>query len=231
MGLLSKAAMVIWNDITPHAIAEHDDWHSHEHMPERLSIPGFLRGRRCVALSGSPRYFILYEVEDFDTLISRPYLERLNHPTPWSREMMTHFRNMTRSLCRIQASFGSGMGQTLLTIRLSPVAGQEEALRAWLTESLLPGLPARRGLVGAHLLQAEKQVGLPQTKEQEIRGGDATADWVLLAEGYDAEAVIHIMQDEFREETLVRQGASPEQVRGVYGLTFAICSGDPGVSP
>jgi hypothetical protein len=86
-------------------------------------------------------------------------------------------------------------------------------------------------LVGAHLLQAEKQVDLPQTKEQELRGGDAAADWMLLAEGYDTETVIRLMEDELREETLVRHGASPEQVRGVYGLTFALLSADVVVSP
>ena len=53
---------------TSEAIAEHDDWHTHEHLPERLSIPGFLRGTRWVALQGQPRYLVLYEVERLDTL-------------------------------------------------------------------------------------------------------------------------------------------------------------------
>lgn len=87
MGLLGEAAMVAWYDIAPEATSEHDDWHSHEHMPERLGIPGFLRGRRWVAPSGSPQYFVMYEVENFETLTSKPYLERLNNPTPWSKKM------------------------------------------------------------------------------------------------------------------------------------------------
>ena len=48
MTLLGEAAMVLWYDITPDAIAEHDDWHTHEHLPERVSIPGFVRALRWV---------------------------------------------------------------------------------------------------------------------------------------------------------------------------------------
>jgi hypothetical protein len=44
MPLLGTAAMLLSFDVAEEAIAEHDEWHTHEHFPERLSIPGFLRG-------------------------------------------------------------------------------------------------------------------------------------------------------------------------------------------
>ena len=62
MPLLGNAAMLLSFDVVPEAIDEHDEWHTQEHLPERLSIPGFLRGTRWVALHGLPRYFVLYEV-------------------------------------------------------------------------------------------------------------------------------------------------------------------------
>jgi hypothetical protein len=122
------------------------------------------------------------------------------------------------------------MGQTLLTIRLSPVAGEEDALRGWLTESVLPGLAARWGIVGAHLLEAEKQVGQPQTKEQELRGGDAAADWVVLAEGCDSDTVISVLEKEFGGQVLARHGACPEQVTAAYRLAFALTDRDSALS-
>ena len=76
MALLGKAAMVLSFDVAPEAIVEHDNWHSHEHFQERMSIRGFQRGSRWLALSGEPRYFVLYEVADIDTLASPAYLER-----------------------------------------------------------------------------------------------------------------------------------------------------------
>ncbi len=47
-----RAAVTIWCDVAPEVREEFDDWHAHEHMPERLSIPGFLRGSRWVAADG-----------------------------------------------------------------------------------------------------------------------------------------------------------------------------------
>jgi len=96
MPLLGKAAMLLTFDVEQDAISEHDDWHTHEHLPERLSIPGFLRGTRWVAVRGAPRYAVLYEVDRLETLGSRNYLERLNNPSPWTSKMMTCYRAMSR---------------------------------------------------------------------------------------------------------------------------------------
>src|SRR5258708_9806592 len=92
-----KAAVTIWCDVAAEVREEFDDWHAHEHMPERLSIPGFLRGSRWVAADGGSGYFMLYEARDESTITAGPYLERLNNPTPWSRKMMPHHRNMAQT--------------------------------------------------------------------------------------------------------------------------------------
>src|SRR6266700_8249106 len=44
MSLLGKAAVAMWWSVRPEQRAEFGDWHSHEHFPERMSIPGFRRG-------------------------------------------------------------------------------------------------------------------------------------------------------------------------------------------
>ncbi len=99
MESIPNAAMLLLFDIAPEAITEHDDWHTHEHFPERLAIPGFLRGSRWIAGNGNPRYFVMYEVMSLETLVSGPYLERLNHPTPWTSKMMKSYAGMRRALC------------------------------------------------------------------------------------------------------------------------------------
>jgi hypothetical protein len=175
--MLGKAAVTIWCDVAPEVREEFDDWHAHEHMPERLSIPGFLRGSRWVAADGDG-YFMLYETQSEATLTGAPYLERLNNPTPWSRKMMPHHRNMVRGLCRVEAGSGAALGQALLTMRFSAEPERK----------VLAALPSRKGLVAAHLL---RNIAHPsaQTAEQKLRGGDAAPDWVALVIGYDAEAV------------------------------------------
>ena len=46
MSLLGQAVVAIWNDVAPEGREQFYEWHNHEHMPERVGIPGFLRGRR-----------------------------------------------------------------------------------------------------------------------------------------------------------------------------------------
>lgn len=196
--MLGKAAIAMWWDVAPEARAEWEDWHTSEHMPERLAIPGFLRGTRWVGGEGA--YFVLYETASLETISSGPYLERLNNPTPWSRKMMPRHRNMVRSLCAVKAGWGGGVPQVLATVRFART-------------SSLPRLPQGQGLTGAHLLESQPMPG-GQTTEQKIRGGDATADWILLVGGYDAEAV--------------RAAAMPEGIVGFYRPAYSLSAGEIG---
>jgi hypothetical protein len=182
MPLLGRAAMLLSFDLVHEAVAEHDDWHTHEHLPERLSIPGFIRGSRWVAVRGAPRYFVLYEVEELATLTSDAYLQRLNNPSPWTSKMMSHYRGMTRGFCSVAASFGVGLGGACLLARFKPVAEKESSLRKWLCDEALPALSARPGLSSVHLLEGALTPAM--TNEQRIRGADAGVDWALVVTGY-----------------------------------------------
>ena len=188
-----RAAVAMWWDIAPGVRAEWEDWHTHEHMPERLAIPGFLRGSRWSSGRGS--YFVLYETRSLQTLTRGAYLQRLNHPTPWSRKMMPHHRNMVRSLCRVRATHGQGIGQVLATIRISGRAPR------------LDHLPSRKGLCAARYLQSLPAAEIPRTAEQKLRSGDATADGVVLIFGYEIGAV----------------EAAAKRIKGTVGLYRLAC--------
>lgn len=224
--MLGRAAVAMWWDIAPEMKSEFEDWHSHEHMPERLGIRGFLRGTRWIAFSGEPSYFVLYEATRLATIMGGTYLECLNNPTPWSRKMMPHHRNMVRSLCRVRASFGSGLAHALATIRFAPLPGSGGSVSKWLTADALPKLPRRKGLTGAHLLESQPMAGTPQTTEQKIRGKDAVADWILLICGYDVEAVKAVVENELGPEALVAHGALPDPAAGFYRAAYSLTSRD-----
>ena len=93
--------LAIFNDCRAGREAEFEEWFQGEHLLERLAVPGFLYGRRHQAISGSCGYFNFYLVESPAVLTSKPYLERLDNPTPMTKKIMSEiFINMNRTVCR-----------------------------------------------------------------------------------------------------------------------------------
>lgn len=219
MALLGKAAMILAFDIVPEAIVEHDHWHSQEHLNERMSIPGFLRGSRWTNMGSGQRYFVMYEVADLDTLASKPYLERLNNPSPWTSRMMPHYRGMNRGFCRVAYSHGFGLGTCGLLVRLSPDPDREAALRDWLVTNALPVLPGTPGLVSAHLFEAALTPEM--TQEQRIRGKDSGVDWVILVTGHDEKVVVNLATQGLAVEKIKERGGI-NVVSGKYRMGHSL---------
>jgi len=188
-GLTGEAFVAIWHDIVPEGKPEFYAWHTREHMPERLSLGGFLRGRRYLAERGAPEYFNLYEVQTAAILTGAEYLERLNNPTPWTRRTLPHFRNVSRSLCSVGASLGRSEGGVILTGRVEAVPGQEERLARFLNEAVLK-LFDQPGVVGAHFGVADRSGSEIPTAERKARGSATLVPgWVVLLEGESQAAV------------------------------------------
>ena len=219
MPLLGQAAMLLSFDVASDAIAEHDEWHTHEHLPERLSIPGFLRGSRWVAVQGKPRYMVLYEVTQLATLNSEAYLQRLNNPTPWTSRMMPHYRGMSRGLCSVAGSFGWGVGHAALLLRFRPEAMAGAEMRRSLVEEMLPVLAARPGIGSVHLL--EGALSPQMTNEQRIRGADAGVDWAILVTGYRESALAQLADGELGAQRLAEHGATGIQ-SAIYRMDYSL---------
>ncbi|MDE5440897.1 hypothetical protein GWG65_05395 [Bradyrhizobium sp. CSA207] len=225
MSLLGQAAVAMWWNVRAEQRAEFGDWHSHEHFPERMSIPGFRRGSRWTSTDGADGFFVLYELEQCDVLTSSGYLDRLNAPTPWSTKMMPHHLGMVRSQCRVVASFGGGVATALATIRLSPEAGRETELHTHLSDTLR-ALAPQPGLTGAHLLLTDTPRTSSPTTEQQIRGRDGAADWIVLLSGYDAEAVERAVAGQISPSALRVAGARDDPTINHYRLAFTMTPQD-----
>ena len=222
MPLLGRAAMLLSFDVVSEAIAEHDDWHTHEHLRERLSIPGFVRGSRWVAVRGQPRYFVLYEVEDLATLTSDAYLQRLNNPSPWTSKMMAHYRGMSRGFCSVIASFGAGVGGDCLLARFKPAPEAASSLRKWLCDEALPALPAKPGLGSVHLFEGALTPSM--TNEQRIRGADAGVDWALVVTGYSQDVLARLPEGGVLKELARRCPA--KILSAAYRLDYSLGAGE-----
>jgi hypothetical protein len=222
MSLLGSAALAMWWDVADDVLPEFEDWHTHEHFPERLRIPGFRRGSRWRSSSG-PGVFVMYELADYDVLSSGPYLERLNAPSAWSTKMMPHHRNMVRSQCRVLESRGGGIARHALTVRLAPAEQRVAPLRDAL-RSTIERLVTRPGITGAHLLQHQRPA-IAVTTEQKMRGGDREAEWILIVAGYDARALDQIAIAE-AGAALLDGGAAPGALAAVYDLSTSATPAD-----
>lgn len=227
MALLGDSALAMWWDMAADLRAEFEHWHSHEHFPERLALPGFLRASRWAAADGGEGFFILYELQDHAALSSPEYLARLNAPTPWSTRLMPHHRNMVRSQARVLHSHGAGVARHAMTLRMSARAGEEQRLQSAL-RSLIQELPLRAGLAGAHLLRTDTPAIAP-TKEQKIRGNaDRSADWVFVVCGYDIEALKTLGEEMLAPAALAALGAAPEAVPGWFSLSLSMARTETG---
>ncbi|CAG0952641.1 hypothetical protein BURK1_00278 [Burkholderiales bacterium] len=189
MSLAGQGAVAIWHDIAPEGRPDFYAWHGNEHMPERTGIPGFLRGRRYVALEGSPEYFNLYETVSPATVSGPDYLSRLNRPTPWTVATVKHFRGVSRSLCRVAATFGEGQGGLIATFRYEVDEQGADRHRVRMAQEVLPRLAAAPGVAGCHLLIADEAASSVDTEERKARAeANLVPRWIVLVESWDDEA-------------------------------------------
>lgn len=218
MSLAGEGAVAIWHDIAPEGRAEFYAWHGEEHMPERVGIPGFLRGRRYVAIDADLEFFNLYEAQSVEVLKGQDYAARVNAPTPWTFSAVKHFRSVARAICRVSHTSGPAQGGLIATLRYDVPDNIASAHKAALLRGLVPDLLATRGVAGVHLLTADAQASGIATAEQKARGVDnAVPRRVLLVEGWGDEAeFVALARDQLAAEALQALGGEGPFSLGLY---------------
>ena len=179
--LLGRGAVLVWNDIAPDGRERFYEWHDKEHVPERLAIAGFRRGRRFVRPGHSPEWLTMYETDDLSVLMSPEYLARLDAPTPTTQQTLKHFRNTSRAACRLVHSVGSSTGGHVLAMRLSVPADRSDAMCLRLSDDAFPRAMRLTGIVACHLYAADERASHVDTAESSTRAFDVPA-WILLCE-------------------------------------------------
>ena len=221
MALAGTGLVAIWNDIKPELREDFFEWHPREHMVERLGIPGFLRGRRYIAVDGGVEFLTLYEIGSTDVLTSEVYKTRLTNPTPWSTKTLPGFFNNERGACQVEFSEGYAMGGFLLTLRFEAEAGQEDALIAALKAGALQGLVDQPRITGVHLVKND--IALTGGNAGNQRGRVITLPHlVVLVEGSGAEGVRAAGEQFLADATLIAAGAQAAITRELYQLEYSI---------
>ncbi len=172
-----KGILAIFNDCRAGRETEFETWFQGEHLQERLAVPGFLFGRRHQAISGSCGYFNFYVVETLGVLTSKPYLERLDNPTPMTKKIMSGvFLNMNRTVCYRTLRVGRFRGAFAVTVRFNDVPDIGGLTR--LSDALVkdPGIGA------CEVWTAVDPTGQPVSMEEKLRGGDKKIKACFMAD-------------------------------------------------
>ncbi|MDT1060811.1 hypothetical protein RM190_03010 [Paracoccus sp. CPCC 101403] len=181
MSLQGAAFLCIWNDHDPAQVQEYEAWHTFEHVPERVCVPGFIAGRRYADYNrAESRYFTLYDIDSLSVLETPPYLDLQANPTPWSQRMRLAFRNFQRIPCLTLASRGQGCAGAIGTLVLTAERGAESAVAG--LQELLDGLLRDHAVTTYHLgiatvIPAYAVFGTPAA------GDDRTDTYVVMVEG------------------------------------------------
>src|SRR5690606_14403060 len=86
----ARALLAVWMNPAPEREDDLNRWYAEEHFPDRLAMPGWLRGRRYVSLEGEHKYVALYDLEDLGALSSPKYKQSMANSTPWTRQVVVN---------------------------------------------------------------------------------------------------------------------------------------------
>lgn len=227
MGLKGSAFLAMWHDIEEGAESEYIEWHTREHMPERLSIPGFTTGKRLQA-PGASRYVFgtVYAGDNVETFRSPAYLERLNSPTPWTAAVAPSFRNFLRVACERIASAGNGDGGSMATIRFDLAGDDAEGRLKAGAQALAESLLAVRGVSCVHIGISRNEVSSVRTRETELRQqmSESGFDVVILIEGSSSPGLQSALPEV--ERLAVGSGILSGPVTNIYETAFSLTAED-----
>ena len=186
---MSGAFLALWNSISSTALQpEYEGWHTFEHVPERVGLPGFISARRYRSVEPAgdqpPLYFTCYWLDYIESLNSLRYREVFAKPTPWSARMRSELRDFFRLPCVLRGKVGTSSASQLATLHLR---GDVQTLAPALNAAL-NALHARGELVSAQWGELQEPADFQIPITQEATHGTSTQpghDVVVMLQGLD----------------------------------------------
>ena len=129
---------------------------------------------------------MMYEAERKEVFTSRKYLEELNNPTEWTKQILSNYLFPSRTICSVISSKSIGVGGYLSTIRFLseniPNNHNVENLK-----SFVPKILKLNGITGMHIILGDPSYGQMNTEEKKYRSlqglNDQIVSQAVLIEG------------------------------------------------
>jgi hypothetical protein len=193
--MAQKGFLLVFMNPPPAFDEEFNAWYDSEHIPERLSVPGFLTGLRYINIAGgAPRYLAMYDLENYGVLETPEYLRvAYDNSSPWTKRVTARARvqrfagnqvhpggQVTGRAARIGIIRFRGLGQAQIAEvtagMTATFAGRPEVMRHRVLVD--PGTGQRADVIGF----VEARAPLPEGFDPSTFG--SAADTVDLVAGY-----------------------------------------------
>jgi hypothetical protein len=83
--------LMAWMDVDPAHEDEFNRWCNTAYIPGYLTVPGYIRARRYLAVEGQPKYLTVYEFENAG-VPDTPEWSRARSGNPWNARIRPHVR-------------------------------------------------------------------------------------------------------------------------------------------
>jgi len=211
---MSKCTLAVWSGIDAEAEDDYNAWYDREHMFERVSVPGIRRARHYRTVSGAPKFFTYFELDEPAVVSSGVYFAQTNNPSPWTQRILPHFRDVNRTASHVIRRIGQGFGAAAMTVRLSLVGGRDDALETWLAEQWLPEAITRPGVIAGQIWRADIDASSQPGQDRDLRPEeDAISDLTIFVEATDPGRLEELALERHLSEALAdAETRSPPQI-------------------
>jgi hypothetical protein len=191
MAKKGRGIFLVYTDIDPMHEDEFNAWYNTEHLPELLSLPGFLDAARYVAYKGVPRYLAVYELESAEALKTAEFQKWRANPSPWSRRISPTAvgKNLSRAIGQqiFPADLETpdrGMAPALQIGRMSVPESADQEWNDWYNGEYIPGYRTVPGVIYARRYRiVDGESRYTTVYEFENEKVSETAEWNKQREG------------------------------------------------
>jgi len=221
MSLRGKGMLVVFSEVKSRHESDFNEWYNREHIDERLTMPGFQRARRYVAVKGSPKYLATYECNRVSDLATPHYLGVLANQTPWTQRTMARFTRFHRLTLSMKVDKTHGLGGALAAVRFVPAAGHRRNLIQWLSGAAFPRAIKSPGMLGAAAGENDPDVANAPVQSESVDKRKALEpEWVVFLEAADADIAGRVARQIFKLSALRPFGVREAPAIGTYRFLF-----------
>ena len=214
----TTALLGIWHDVEADYVEEYLRWHSFEHLPERLALPGFISAERYELIEGPGQRFCCFlDVKNREAFRSLDYQARLNAPTQWTRRLMPRYSRIHRALCEKRWEIGTGLSGFSACIRIA--SNGNETLGAEL-HAVCAGLLERQAVTRARLGELDQALTSVDSEEKRLRRNEDAGGYnlFLLIDGLSV-AALHGAARDLEAAPLATE---LRHEMSIYSLSFSL---------